>query len=164
MTYETGEQISLQDLGLWSGKMSTEPLAATKVKTSKPSSRRSSGSSNRKAPMCLCLTGGGKWSYSGCLYDYMGRWSVAWRVHDAQFWGVPQRRKRIALVADFGGLSAPEILFERKGLSGDFEQGEAEREEVAGSVGESLNPPVARALSRRHDGSYATDRGAGRDY
>ena len=42
------------------------------------------------------------WPKSGCLYDEMGRWSVAWRVHDAQFWGVPQRRKRIALVADFG--------------------------------------------------------------
>lgn len=57
------------------------------------------------------------WPKSGCLYDDLGRWSVAWRVHDAQFWGVPQRRKRIALVADFGGLSAPEVLFERKGLS-----------------------------------------------
>ncbi len=60
------------------------------------------------------VTGG--WTKSGCLYDEMGAWSVAWRVHDAQFWGVPQRRKRIALVADFGGLAAPEILFERKGL------------------------------------------------
>ena len=61
----------------------------------------------------------GKWTKSGCLYDEMGRWSVAWRVHDAQFWGVPQRRKRIALVADFGGLCAPEVLFVRKGLSRD---------------------------------------------
>jgi len=60
------------------------------------------------------------WHYSGCV---MGNgWSIAWRVHDAQFWGVPQRRKRIALVADFGGNSAPEILFVRKGLSGDSEQ------------------------------------------
>ena len=63
----------------------------------------------------------GKWSKSGCLYDDMGRWSIAWRLHDAQFWGVPQRRKRIALVADFGGRSAPEILFVRKGLSRDSE-------------------------------------------
>ena len=63
----------------------------------------------------------GKWSKAGCLYGAMGEWSIAWRVHDAQFWGVPQRRKRIALVADFGGLSAPEILFERKGLSRDSE-------------------------------------------
>ena len=70
----------------------------------------------------------GKWPKSGCLYDELGRWSIAWRVHDAQFWGVPQRRKRIALVADFGGLSAPEILFERQGLSGDLEPGGEKRQ------------------------------------
>ena len=73
----------------------------------------------------------GKWTKSGCVYDEMGRWSIAWRVHDAQFWGVPQRRKRIALVADFGGLSAPEILFERKGLSGDSEPGQPAGERAA---------------------------------
>ena len=60
-----------------------------------------------------------------------GGWSVAWRVHDAQFWGVPQRRKRIALVADFGGMCAPEVLFERKGLSRDSEQSGEEREETS---------------------------------
>ena len=61
----------------------------------------------------------GKWSYSGCI---MGDgWSIAWRIHDAQFWGVPQRRKRIALVADFAGAGAPEVLFVRKGMSGDSE-------------------------------------------
>ena len=65
------------------------------------------------------MPNGGKWSTSGCL---MGDgWSIAWRVLDAQFWGVPQRRRRIALVADFGGQSAPEILFVRKGVSGDIE-------------------------------------------
>lgn len=58
------------------------------------------------------------WPTSGCLTDVAGRWSVAWRVLDAQFWGVPQRRRRIALVADFGGLTAPEILFERQGVPG----------------------------------------------
>jgi DNA (cytosine-5)-methyltransferase 1 len=65
------------------------------------------------------------WPTSGCLADMGGKWSVAWRVFDAQFWGVPQRRRRIALVADFGGLTAPEILFERKGVFGDSEQGGA---------------------------------------
>ena len=65
----------------------------------------------------------GKWTKAGCLYDEMGRWSIAWRVHDAQFWGVPQRRKRIALIADFNGGSAAEILFERKGLSRDSQSG-----------------------------------------
>ena len=73
----------------------------------------------------------GGWSKAGCLYDELGRWSVAWRVHDAQFWGVPQRRKRIALVADFGGMCAPEVLFERKSLSRDSKQGRAQREGVA---------------------------------
>ena len=47
-----------------------------------------------------------------------GRWSVAWRVLDAQYWGVPQRRRRIALVADFGGTTAHEILFNPKGVYG----------------------------------------------
>lgn len=49
----------------------------------------------------------GKWPKAGWLYDEMGRWSVAWKQHDAQFHGVPQRRKRIALVADFGGGHSP---------------------------------------------------------
>lgn len=76
------------------------------------------------------------WPAAGCCYDEMGRWSVAWRVHDAQFWGVPQRRKRIALVADFGGLTAPEILFERKGLHWNSEQSGKKRETTpAGTKG-----------------------------
>lgn len=54
----------------------------------------------------------GKWSKSGCIYDELGRWSLAWRVHDAQFFGVLQRRRRIALLADFGGTTAPWIMFE----------------------------------------------------
>lgn len=78
----------------------------------------------------------GGWPYAGAL---VGRgWSVAWRVHDAQFWGVPQRRKRIALVCDFGGHTAPEILFERKGLSGDTEQSGTKREEIARTAGNGI--------------------------
>jgi DNA (cytosine-5)-methyltransferase 1 len=81
-----------------------------------------------------------QWSTSGCI---MGDgWSIAWRVHDAQFWGVPQRRKRIALVADFAGGCAPEILFEREGLPRDSEQSEKEREEVAGSIGEGIDKAI----------------------
>lgn len=50
---------------------------------------------------------------------YLGDgWSVAYRVFDAQGWGVPQRRKRIYLVADFAGQSAPKVLFESEGVSG----------------------------------------------
>ena len=73
------------------------------------------------------------WPTSGC---FMGdKWSVAWRVLDAQFWGVPQRRRRIALIADFGGHSAPEICFVRKSLSGNLEPGEQKGKETAGGVG-----------------------------
>ena len=59
------------------------------------------------------------WNTWGGYHDEVGgRWSVAWRVHDAQHWGVPQRRRRISVVADFGGDTAGEILFERKSVSG----------------------------------------------
>lgn len=82
----------------------------------------------------------GKWSYAGCI---MGDgWSVAWRTHDAQFWGVPQRRRRIALVADFGGESAPEILFERESLSRDSESGAETREGTAASLENSTGNTV----------------------
>ena len=50
---------------------------------------------------------------------YLGDgWSVAYRVLDAQWWGVPQRRKRIYLVADFADHGAPKVLFESEGVSG----------------------------------------------
>ena len=58
------------------------------------------------------------WPTWGGFRDVDGRWSVAWRVLDSQWWGVPQRRRRIALVADFGGTSAHEILFNAKGVYG----------------------------------------------
>lgn len=70
------------------------------------------------------------WSYCGAIAG--NGFSIAWRTHDAQFWGVPQRRKRIALVTDFGGLTAPEILFERKSLQGDTRESEAQEQTVAG--------------------------------
>lgn len=57
-----------------------------------------------------------KWENAGRI---MGDgYSVAWRLLDAQYWGVPQRRQRIYLVADFDGGSAGKILFESEGLSG----------------------------------------------
>lgn len=88
-----------------------------------------------------------------------GRWSVAWRVHDAQYWGVPQRRRRIALVADFGGDTAHEILFERTGVSGNLKpRGEA-WERPAGNAESGVNPAVARSLTARAYGicSYASN-------
>ena len=61
-----------------------------------------------------------KWAKAGLICG--NGWSIAWRTIDAQHWGVPQRRRRIALVVDFGGQRAGEILFERKGVSGDLDQ------------------------------------------
>lgn len=58
----------------------------------------------------------GKWTNSG---EIVGEnFSLAWRVFDAQYWGVPQRRKRIFLVADFAEQCAGKILFESEGMSG----------------------------------------------
>jgi DNA (cytosine-5)-methyltransferase 1 len=74
------------------------------------------------------------WPTWGGYRDVDGRWSVAWRVLDAQYWGVPQRRRRIALVADFRGCTAAEILFERKSLFGDFAESGTERERPAGEA------------------------------
>ena len=57
-----------------------------------------------------------KWNTAGRILG--DGYSVAWRQFDAQFWGVPQRRKRIYLVADFAGWCAGKILFESEGVSG----------------------------------------------
>ena len=75
-----------------------------------------------------------KWPNAGEIVadDY----SVAWRVLDAQYWGVPQRRKRIYLVADFDGQRAGKILFESEGLSGHpFEGIKAWQGAAAGAEG-----------------------------
>ena len=78
----------------------------------------------------------GKWRTSGCILA--DGWSIAWRVFDAQFWGVPQRRRRIALVADFGGQSAPEILFVRKSLSRDSQPSKTKGKEATADASRSV--------------------------
>ena len=87
------------------------------------------------------------WTYSGC---FMGDgWSVAWRVLDAQFWGVPQRRRRIALVADFGGECAPEILFERQSVSGHTQPGGTAQQGTAGDAADSTGTASAICFLER---------------
>jgi DNA (cytosine-5)-methyltransferase 1 len=76
----------------------------------------------------------GKWANAGMVRGN-GR-SVAWRVLDAQHWGVPQRRRRIFLIADFAGQRAPEILFERESVCRDIAQGGKTRGEVAANAGD----------------------------
>ena len=100
------------------------------------------------------------WPTAGC---FMGEcWSVAWRVLDAQFLGtsdkpLPQRRRRIALVADFGGQSAPEILFVRKGVSGDIAPGEPKRKETPRDAGEGSGGAVPYGIGGYHSNAWKSD-------
>lgn len=83
----------------------------------------------------------GGWTNSGVV---LGReWSIAWRIHDLQFWGCPQRRCRVSLIADFGGQTAPEVLFERKSLSGDIDPSEEAREGTSEVIGGDLNQTIS---------------------
>mgnify|MGYP002519344426 CR=1 FL=1 len=79
-----------------------------------------------------------KWNHAGCVVG--NGWSIAWRVYDAQYWGVPQRRKRIYLVADFGSERAGEILFEREGVSGDSSE--------SGTAGKGIAADAERSVGR----------------
>lgn len=100
------------------------------------------------------------WPTWGGYHDEVGgRWSVVWRTHDAQYWGVPQRRRRISVVADFGGDTASEIQFDSESVSGDIAESGAAGEEPAGASESGFNPAVARSLTARADGSPCADRG-----
>lgn len=72
-----------------------------------------------------------KWPYADVIVG--DGWSIAYRTLDAQYWGVPQRRRRIYLVADFSGERAPKILFERDGLRGYPSESGKTREDAAGT-------------------------------
>lgn len=77
-----------------------------------------------------------KWENAGRI---MGDgFSIAWRLLDAQYWGVPQRRQRIYLVADFDGGSAGKILFESEGLSGYSAQGFKSWQNAANGITEGV--------------------------
>lgn len=87
----------------------------------------------------------GKWSTSGCIMGSgeFGVYSVAWRISDAQFWGTAQRRRRIALVGDFGGECAPQILFESESLSRDIEESGEQGQGVATDVERSSDKAIS---------------------
>lgn len=74
----------------------------------------------------------GKWEHAGCVVG--DGWSIAWRLYDAQYWGVPQRRKRIYLIADLASERAGEILFERESLCGHPAEGGEAWEGTAGDA------------------------------
>ena len=76
------------------------------------------------------------WAYADCISG--NGWSIAYRTFDAQYWGVPQRRRRIYLVADFRGGRAGEILFKREGLRGHTAQSGTQGQEIAGDIGNGI--------------------------
>jgi len=111
----------------------------------------------------------GGWQSAGAVLG--NGWSLAWRVLDAQFWGVPHRRRRIFLVADFGGGAAAEILFEQESRAWDAGQSEAEvqrgariferrADEYTADLGHSadriqVNPRIAVTLKSQGGGGGA---------
>lgn len=74
----------------------------------------------------------GKWRNAGEIVG--DNFSIAWRLFDAQYWGVPQRRKRIYLVADFTGKCAGKILFERESVQGHSTESGTPRQGTAGDA------------------------------
>ena len=108
----------------------------------------------------------GRWESAGAII--LGdQFSLAWRVLDAQFWGVAQRRKRIFLVADFAGRSAPQILFEQDRLFGDFEagggQGQGAAAPAQGGAGDTGGPDGLNAEKTRSTAFAANQRDEVRD-
>ena len=89
------------------------------------------------------------WAYADCFSG--DGWSLAYRVFDAQYWGVPQRRRRIYLVADFRGGCAEEILFKREGLRGYFTE--------SGTQGQAVTPNVEGSIGANdREGAFGFDR------
>lgn len=76
------------------------------------------------------------WAYADCISG--NGWSIAYRTFDAQYWGVPQRRRRIYLVADFRGGRAKEILFEQEGLRWHTAQSGTQGQEIAEDIGNGI--------------------------
>ena len=97
----------------------------------------------------------GRWPYADC---YMGNgWSLAYRTIDAQYFGVPQRRRRIYLVADFRGQRASEILFERQGMSRDFTPCVGPRKGTAGNAEAGIATPGRGLICLNDQGGSRMD-------
>lgn len=121
------------------GKMFMVLLARHREKTSRPSSKPSgkyAGGGDCVPRFKEDKSGRQRWPKTGfILGDHS---SIAWRGLDAQFWGVPHRRKRVFLVFDLGGQCAAEILFKRKGLQRNFKEIGRKRDSVRPSPETSL--------------------------
>lgn len=83
------------------------------------------------------------WAYADCISG--DGWSLAYRVFDAQYWGVPQRRRRIYLVADFRGQRAGEILLKPEGLRRNSAQSGTQGQETARCAKNSVGTAIGGA-------------------
>ena len=84
-----------------------------------------------------------KWQRAG---EIVGKsFSIAWRVLDAQYFGVPQRRKRIFLVADFTGRGAKQVLFNEESVSRDFGKSATETETNTASFRKSITESIGKS-------------------
>ena len=97
----------------------------------------------------------GKWANAGCVMA--DGFSLAWRVVDACLWGVPQRRKRIYLVADFAGGSAGKILFESEGVSGYTPQGFRSWQGAAGGAAPGIGETGSISVCLNDQGGSRMD-------
>lgn len=79
----------------------------------------------------------GVWQPAGCVLG--NSYSIAWKIYDAQYWAVPQRRKRIYLISDFATERAGEILFKPDSMCWDYQTGREARERVAGYASGSFD-------------------------
>ncbi|MBQ3138079.1 MAG: DNA cytosine methyltransferase [Ruminococcus sp.] len=89
-----------------------------------------------------------KWEKAGSIVgdDY----SIAWRTFDSQHWGIPQRRMRIYLVADFAGQCAEKILFESEGLSGYSAEGFRAWQGSAGGIADGIGATGTGVMFSNH--------------
>ena len=99
---------------------------------------------------------GGRWAHSGAIAG--DGFSVAWRLMDAQYFGVPQRRKRIALVVDYGGSNAADILLSGEPFVGDITDG---RFGKVLPVGESLRGNTTQSRQEREGVTRSAENGIG---
>ena len=96
----------------------------------------------KDAEVSIPMPENGKWKQSGEIVG--DGWSIAWRTLDAQYHGVPQRRRRIFVVADFANECAGEILFECKGLPGYPSQSREKGQGTPGDSSESIRESIER--------------------
>lgn len=95
-----------------------------------------------------------RWQNAGLIMA--DDFSLAWRVLDAQYWGVPQRRRRIYLVCDFNGKSAGKILFESESLSRDIIKSQKSWKEIAGYFGTGIKT-TGRTICLNDQGGQRID-------